>query len=330
MDYGFDSDNFRNYSRVIDYYNDLEEFLISIKPTLSFFEYELEQLYTQYFHYVLSIQEEKFLSDNKGKNFSLFHCVFPHFYTNKNHQPFKDILRPYYQGIDNFISYDDFITLVDVSSFAELEQKISDTAIISVFKNPLFFNIKNSNKERKNTFLSDSLSKSKLSGVFYHEVFDSVSHFDQVLKDHFIFINKFENKLKSDCFDSGLAFFKQLVEIGFKQYLKTSSFPKFKSLADDYSKKQLLDALNEDKDLSIYYLPDNFTFNQYYFLSNIYQYAPSELVEKLLEKYPLTSDMIDYLHKNNQLENTAFSKFLLKYKLEEKFSDNKGKNFKKI
>lgn len=330
MDYGVDSDNFRNYSRVIDYYNDLEDFLISIKPTLSLFEYELEQLYTQYFHYVLNIQEEKFLSNNKDKNFSLFHSVFPHFYTNKNLQPFKDILRPYYQGIDNFISYDDFVALVDVSSLAELEQKIHDTDIISLFKNSLFFTIKNKNQEQKNAFLSDSLVKSKLSGVSYHEIFDSMGHFDQILKDHFIFINKFENKLKSDCFDSGLAFFKDLVEIGFKQYFKNSSFPRFNFLVYEHSKKDLLEALNENRDLSIYHLDFKFSFNQYYFLSQIYQYAPSDLVDKLLEKYPLTSDMIDYFYQNKQLENTAFSKFLLNYQLEKKLPENNRKSFNKI
>lgn len=71
MDYGSDSDSFKNFSRVIQYYNDLEHFLISIQPALSDYESALNELYLTFFREILIIQKEKFLSFNQDKDLSL-------------------------------------------------------------------------------------------------------------------------------------------------------------------------------------------------------------------------------------------------------------------
>lgn len=205
-----------------------------------------------------------------------------------------------------------------------------DQSIINLLQYGGFFQSKNKIKEDTHDFITKSFSQSHFSNVIYHEVLDNFTHFDKILKDNFIFINQLEYQLKTGCFQSGLTLFKEVVELLFQQYFKTSSFPPFKNLSHDFSKNELLKSLEQNRDLSIYFLPEKFRYNKYYFLSHIYQYADAELTLKFIETYPLTEEMISKLYQYPYLDNTALSKFIIKYQLEKEFTSSKSKIFHKI
>lgn len=289
------------------------------------FDQQIDQHYQSYYHNVLNIQKEHFLTLNQGKDLSLFNHLFPHFYSLVDIEPLKKILDLHYNGVHEFFSFNQLVHIGEKQDYNDLFTLTSHDEIISLLNKSDFFSKVNDITSEKNQSLLASFFKSSLNDVQFNLMFERYNHFDQLLKSHNCFITAQEVQLKHSDFKKGLFKLKESIELIFQEFYKNSSLFTIRNLSSDKSKNDFHELLSAQKDLSIYYMPLEFKYNLHYFLCSFYCHADIDITDKLMARYPMTPELIDYIKKQDFFENTVIAKILLHDKLIEKLPENRGK-----